>query len=180
MFHQQQANIHSVRVHPVEKSIASSWCIWSSLHWKVKSVQIRSYFWYAFSFIRTEYGDLLRNLCIQSECRKMEIRKNSVFGHFSRRVSLKIKLETKTISLFRVAIQTLKYGQKVFQSFINPFHATGLFRYPLKTSTSQRFSYVFRGYWKTPVVWNGLKRYFNIKFVDDCYCDFVRTLLISF
>ena len=120
MFHQQQANIHSVRVHPVEKSIASSWCIWSSLHWKVKSVQIRSYFWYAFSFIRTEYGDLLRNLCIQSECRKMEIRKNSVFGHFSRRVSLKIKLETKTISLFRVAIQTLKYGQKVLLTHFMP------------------------------------------------------------
>ena len=120
MFHQQQANIHSVRLHPVEKSIASSWYIWSSLHWKVKSVQIRSYFWYAFSFIRTEYGDLLRNLCIQSECRKMEIRKNSVFGHFSRRVSLKIKLETKTISLFRVAIQTLKYGQKVLLTHFMP------------------------------------------------------------
>ena len=79
---------------------------------------------------------------------------------FHARVSLKIKLETKTISLFRVALQTLKYGQKVFQSFINPFHATGLFRYLLKTSTSQRFSYVFRGYWKRPVVWNGLKRLF--------------------
>ena len=35
----------------------------------VKSVQIRSYFWSVFSFIRTEY-------------RKIWTRKNSVFGHF--------------------------------------------------------------------------------------------------
>ena len=39
---------------------------------------------------------------------------------------------------------------------INPFHATGLFRYPLKTSENQSFSDVFRGYRKRPVAWNGL------------------------
>ena len=33
----------------------------------------------------------------------------------------------------------------------NPFHATGLFLYPLKTSENQRFSDVFRGYRKRPV-----------------------------
>ena len=32
-------------------------CQWSHC---VKSVQIRSYFWSVFSYIRTEYGDLLR------------------------------------------------------------------------------------------------------------------------
>ena len=32
---------------------------------------------------------------------------------------------------------------------INPFHATCLFRYPLKTSENQRFSDVFREYRKT-------------------------------
>ena len=43
-------------------------------------------------------------------------------------------------------------------SFINPFHATGLFRYSLKTSKNQnqRFSDVFRGYRKRPVAWNVL------------------------
>ena len=37
----------------------------------VKSVQIRSYFWFVFSCISTEY-------------RKVRTRNNSVFGHFSR------------------------------------------------------------------------------------------------
>ena len=36
----------------------------------------------------------------------------------------------------------------------DPFHTTGLFLYPLKTSENQRFS-VFRGYRKRPVAWNG-------------------------
>ena len=39
----------------------------------------------------------------------------------------------------------------------NPFHTTGLFRYPLKTSENQRFPDIFRGYRKRPVTWNGLK-----------------------
>ena len=42
----------------------------------VKSVQIRGFFWSVFSRIRTEYG---------------EMRKNSVFGHFSRTESLSVK-----------------------------------------------------------------------------------------
>ena len=41
----------------------------------VKSVQIRSYLWSVFYFIRTEY-------------RKIRTRNNSVFGHFSRSVLL--------------------------------------------------------------------------------------------
>ena len=52
----------------------------------VKSVQIRSFFWSIFSRIRTGHGDFLVNLRIQSECRKILTRKNSVFGHFSRSV----------------------------------------------------------------------------------------------
>ena len=40
---------------------------------------------------------------------------------------------------------------------INPFQATGLFLYPLKTSENQRFSDVFRGHRKRPVAWNGLR-----------------------
>ena len=39
---------------------------------------------------------------------------------------------------------------------VNPFDATGLFLYPLKTSENQRFSDLLRGYRKRPVVWNGL------------------------
>ena len=37
----------------------------------------------------------------------------------------------------------------------NPFHATHLFWYPLKTE-NQRFSNVFRGYQKRSVAWYGL------------------------
>ena len=36
-------------------------------------------------------------------------------------------------------------------SIVNPFHATGLFLYPLKTSTNLWFSDTFRGYGKRPV-----------------------------
>ena len=35
---------------------------------------------------------------------------------------------------------------------INPFQATGLFRYPLKTSENQKFSYVFGGI-KSGITW---------------------------
>ena len=45
----------------------------------VKSVQIQSFFWSVFSHIRTEYGEIL-----QSKCGKIQTRKNSIFGHFSR------------------------------------------------------------------------------------------------
>ena len=34
---------------------------------------------------------------------------------------------------------------------IDPFHATGYFQYPLKTSENQKFSAVFRGYKQKPV-----------------------------
>ena len=44
----------------------------------VKNVQIRNFFWSVFSRIQSEYG-------------KIRTRKNSVFGHFSRRDSLKLR-----------------------------------------------------------------------------------------
>ena len=47
----------------------------------MKSVHIRSFFWFVFSLIRAEYGEILR---IHSECGKLRTRKNSVFGHSSR------------------------------------------------------------------------------------------------
>ena len=39
---------------------------------------------------------------------------------------------------------------------LNPFHATGLFLYSLKTWQNQRFNDVSREYKKRPVVQNGL------------------------
>ena len=38
---------------------------------------------------------------------------------------------------------------------INPFHATDLFLYPLKTE-NQTFYDIFRGYRKKPLAWNAL------------------------
>ena len=40
----------------------------------------------------------------------------------------------------------------------NPFHATDLFLYPVKTFESHRISEVFWGYRKRPVSWNGFSR----------------------
>ena len=54
---------------------------WEKL-WRhcVKSVQIRSFFWFVFSRIRTEYGDLR---IFSQNTGKYGTEKNSVFGHFS-------------------------------------------------------------------------------------------------
>ena len=56
---------------------------------------------------------------------------------------------------------THKKGSESFFCFfvlksINPFHASGLFWYPLKASENLWFSDVFRGYQKRTVAWNGL------------------------
>ena len=43
--------------------------------------------------------------------------------------------------------------------YINPFHATGLFLYLLKTWEKQRF---FRGFRKRKVAWIGLRRFYTL------------------
>ena len=60
-------------------------------------------------------------------------------------------------------IQNSTDKETLIDFLINPFHATGLFRYPLKTSENQRLSDVFRGYQKRPVAWNGLRYFCTIK-----------------
>ena len=65
--------------------------ILDSIQWSfhcVKIAQMRSYFWSVFSCIQTEYGDLFCESRIQSEYRDIRTRNNSVFGHFSRSVSV--------------------------------------------------------------------------------------------
>ena len=63
----------------------------------------------------------------------------------------------------RVGIQYTKsqitfcYSDQVlYVTQVNPFDATGLFLYHLKTLENQSFSDVFRGYRKRPVAWYGL------------------------
>ena len=84
-------------------------------------------------------------------------------SNFSKYLSLK-----NTITwIHRSKIKTLQYfliNKFITIRFINPFHATGLFRKPLKTSENLWFSDVFKGYQKRPVAWNGL-----ITRVWDCF-----------
>ena len=61
---------------------------WSVFSHCVKSVQIRSFFWSIFYRIRTEFGETLR-ISLHS-FGKIRTRKNSVFGHFSRSVIVKL------------------------------------------------------------------------------------------
>ena len=50
----------------------------------MKIVQTRSFSWYVFSLIRTEYGDLLIKSPYSVQYGKIQNRKNSLFGYFSR------------------------------------------------------------------------------------------------
>ena len=63
------------------------------------------------------------------------------------------------------------FGTLIFNYLqINPFNATGLFLYPLKTE-NQRFSNVFKGYIKRLVTWNEIREtffrtlYYNSRFL---------------
>ena len=80
----------------------------------------------------------------------------------------KASLKVITLGVLPIFIQaiTTKQSQALV---INPFQATGLFWYPLKTSENQRFSDVFRGFRKRPVAWNGLiKRIVINLFIKKC------------
>ena len=86
---------------------------------------------------------------------------------------------------------TSKYLSTPGRSIFKPFHATGLFRYLLKTSENHWFSDVFKGYRKRPVVWNGLKscqismmalfiNYFHQKTLSQIFERVLIHLCISF
>ena len=71
----------------------------------MKSVQIRSFFWSAFSRIRTEYRHLVRKSPYSAKYRKMRTRKKSLFGHFlrSNHVQNVNSVQTNSFSLFCLA-----------------------------------------------------------------------------
>ena len=84
----------------------------------------------------------------------------------------------------------LKYGTMKYicvrcisSIFLNPFDATDIFWYPLKTSENQRFSNVFRGYRNRSVAWNELiikillsfpKRFFFFHYHFSLQYDFSK------
>ena len=63
-------------------------------------------------------------------------------------------------------------------SILNQFHDTDLFLYPLKTSENQRFFYVFRGYRKRSVAWNGLRVQRRLIFAKIIRCSRLRLWLV--
>ena len=65
----------------------------------MKSVQIRRFFLYVFSLIRTECVEILVSLRIQFQSRKIQTRKNSVYGHFSRSAWYRILFHCKTTNI---------------------------------------------------------------------------------
>ena len=92
----------------------------------MKSGQIWSSFWSVSFCIRTDYGDLLVNLRIQSDYRKTRTRNKSAFGHFSRSETVylgKWNLDlTETIMYkFHYDYIKLKYGNnfKLFRMDID-------------------------------------------------------------
>ena len=75
-----------------------------------------------------------------------------------------------TINLYgKFYFVNIRNTKKQKTVLINPFHATGLFLFPLKTSGNQRFSDVFRGYKKRSVALNGLRSKIETKQAKSKY-----------
>ena len=62
--------------------------------------------------------------------------------------------------------------------WLTPFHATGFFLYPLKSSENLWFSDVFRGCRKRPMEWNGIKSYLN--FTKLVHFKLVQVVILHF
>ena len=72
----------------------------------------------------------------------------SVFSPNAGKIRIRITPHTDT---FYAVIYT-QYSHIILNQVLNPFHAIGLFLYPLKASQNQRFLDVFKGYRKRLVV----------------------------
>ena len=72
----------------------------------VKSAQIRSFFWFVFSCIRTEYGDLQSKSPYTVRIQENADQKKCVFGHFSRSNSLIVEIKANSmVSIFKNSLQ---------------------------------------------------------------------------
>ena len=72
--------------------------------------------------------------------------------------TFKEEFNTWTLPFFFWESETKTFTYSIpLEHLFNPFHATGLFLYPLKTE-NQRFSDVFSGYRKRPNTWNGWEK----------------------
>ena len=104
----------------------------------MKSIQIRSFFWSVFSRI-------------QSECAKIQTRKNSVFGYFSR--SLRVYVH---YNAFQYSFHYFFSFLKIFcrwserKSYLTHQHHQCQFR-TLSTSKMERFPKILTGFKLLPV-----------------------------
>ena len=72
---------------------------------------------------------------------------DKLFQEFQKSISSEGSFSKKFKKTYSIAVARIpRYYTHKFQYQINPFHASILFLYPLKTSERQMFSYVFRGY----------------------------------
>ena len=78
----------------------------------VKSVQVGSYFWSAFSCIRTEYGEILSNYG------KIRTRNNSVFGHFSSQLMYSVSGDNDLVRFHLWWIQIALKNEKPYRCFV--------------------------------------------------------------
>ena len=75
-------------------------------------------------------------------------------------MSLCYVIYSSVISFIDRQFRVFLNGNSSKQCTINPFHANGLFLYPLETLENLWFSDVFRGYRNGPVAYNGLMQGF--------------------
>ena len=110
-------------------------------------------------------------------------------------ICLVIKENTPCLVLFTLKLFVVSkfydweaVPQSCFRNrLFNPFHATGIFQYPLKTSENQRFFDVFRGVsketsdmkWVQAIFWHvyfdGKKKYLSRLMYWYCNCDKYQT-----
>ena len=88
----------------------------------MKSAQIRSFFWSAFSCIQTEYGELLRKSPYSVRIQENTGQKNSVFGHFSRSVFVNINSTQASIIKYQFHPSILLIKRKLENQEFFPFH----------------------------------------------------------
>ena len=69
-------------------------------------------------------------------------------------------LKVKYIYSNKIRVMKISWNVPLF---VNPFHASGLFLHPLKTSENQGFCDVFSRFRKEPVALNGSKRFVDIE-----------------
>ena len=96
---------------------------------------------------------------------------DKLFQEFQKSISSEGGFSKKFKKTYSIAVARIpRYYTHKFQYQINPFHASILFLYPLKTSERQMFSYVFRGYRNGTLAWKELMHFLSL-------FPFISTLL---